>query len=629
MNKGNISIEAQNIMPIIKKWLYSDKDIFIRELVSNGCDAITKHMMVEPNAPDNYRVLVIVDKENKTLCFDDNGIGMTEEEVQKYINQVAFSSAEEFLKNYKSDEKENSGGIIGHFGLGFYSAFMVAKKVSIITKSYKKGSQALQWSSEDGIAYTIENSERKDFGTSVILDIADDELEFLEKPRLMEVLKKYCEFMKVPIYLVVKEDIEKAKAEQEKNKEDNSNESQEQKSPEQLGSYLINDSNPLWLKNPKECTQEEYNNFYHKVFNSFEDPLFQVHLNVDYPFNLKGILYFPRIKRDFGQNSGQIKLFSGQVFVAENIAELIPDYLLLLNGVIDCPDIPLNVSRSYLQNDGFVNKMKAYITRKVADKLLSMFKSNRDEFEKYWDDINPFIKYGCMTDNKFYESVKDILLLKTNDDQYITIKEYMDKNEEKIGKKIYYAADKKRQAAAIDLYSKKDIDVAILNMLIDNSFISFMEFNSGIEGLSFVRVDADVESLTKEDANDEDLTANQEKLAKLFKRATGIEDMDIKLKSLDNTDVPAILLQEEHGRRFSEMSKMYGQNFGANEKLSLVLNNSSLGIRSLIEKSEDENAILFAKQIFDIARMSNRPLEENEITEFIARTNKLIELALK
>ncbi len=637
--RGNISIEAHNIMPIIKKWLYSDKDIFIRELVANGTDAITKHRMLNPEAADNYRVVVTVDKAAKTLSFDDNGIGMTEEEIEKYINQVAFSSAEEFLKNYEGEDSENKGGIIGHFGLGFYSAFMVSKKVTIVSKSYVEGSQAVKWVSEDGMSFEMSPTEKADYGTVITLDIADDEVEFLDTHRVREVLNRYCEFMKVPVYLRSIEDIEAAqkrldeaaaKKLEEPEKAEDEKEVVEEKSAEEQGTYKVNDIYPLWLKKPSEVTESEYNEFYHKLFGGFEDPLFQVHLNVDYPFNLKGILYFPKLKRDFGVNEGQIKLFSGQVFVAENIKEVIPEYLLLLNGVIDCPDLPLNVSRSYLQNDGFVRKMKAYITRKVADRLVSLFNNKREEYESYWDDINPFIKYGCVRDDKFFEALKECLLLKTSKGEYFTVKEYLDKNEDKIGKKIYYAADEKRQAAAISLYTDREIDVVILNTIIDNNFISFIEYSGGVEGLKFVRVDADVDGLAGDkEHTDEELKTQQEKLQKLFRKALKNENLLVQVKELADENLPALMLQDEQGRRFTEMSKMYGQDFGFGEQSTLMLNAKNPAVKALLNREEDETSTMIAEQMYDLARMATRPLEDNEVTEFLSRSNKMLTLLLK
>lgn len=648
MNKGNISIHAQNIMPIIKKWLYSDKDIFIRELVANGVDAITKHSIAEPGAENEYKVIINIDKENGILSFIDNGIGMSYEEIEKYINQVAFSSAEEFIKKYQGENDKNDGGIIGHFGLGFYSAFMVAKKVQILSKSFTDA-KAVKWISEDGMNFEMGEADKSDRGTIISLYIADDEKEFLDSFRVREVLNRYCEFMKVPVYLRVEEDIKQAEADdakelekskeksEQENADNNDNASTdnasnvEKKTPEERGTYLINNIQPLWLKKPSDCTDDEYKEFYHKAFKTWEDPLFQVHLNVDYPFNIKGILYFPRIKKDFGTNQGQIKLYSGQVFVAENIKEIIPEYLMLLNGLIDCPDLPLNVSRSYLQNDGFVAKLKAYITRKVADRLISIFNNSRDQYEGYWEDINPFIKYGCMSDKKFFEQIKPAILLKTNKDAYLTVEEYINQNESKIGKKIYYANDQKRQASAISLYEDRNIDVAILNMLIDNNFISFLEYDGGYDELKFVRVDADIDGLTDKDQNNSDeLKEQQEKLEKLFRKALNNETLSVKLQEIADESITALQLQDEQGRRFAEMSKLYGQSFGIQEQKTLVLNAKNPAIKALYTKNDDdETTQLICKQIFDLSSMATRPLEDVELKEFLSRSNKLLSMLIK
>ena len=562
--QGNISIHAQNIMPIIKRWLYSDKDIFIREMVSNGCDAITKQKMLSPGAEEDWRVTVTLDAEKGELTFSDNGIGMTAEEVEKYINQVAFSGAEEFLKNYEGDEK---GGIIGHFGLGFYSAFMVADRVTIETLSGTEGASPVRWTSEDGMAFTMEDGSRTQRGTDVILHISEEEKEFLEEYRVREVLKRYCGFMATPVYFDVVKKEEPAKEGQEGEK---AAENKEPKGPE-----LINDTPALWLKAPKDCTDEEYKKFYRDVFHTFDDPLFYVHLNVDYPFNLKGILYFPKLTNDFGTREGEIKLFSGQVFVADNIKEVIPEFLMLLKGVIDCPDLPLNVSRSFLQNDGYVKKLSAYITRKVADKLTGLFNSERDNYQKYWDDIHPFVKYGCMRDAKFFDQVKDTLLYKTTKGEYLTLQEYLSKNEGKLGgKKVIYTNDPTRQSASVAMYDAEGIDVVVMDALIDLNFLSFMEYSSGVEGLTFARVDADSQTFQKEMTEDEKKQSEEDekKLADVLHKATGKEDLTVKLASLKDESLPAMLTQEEQGRRFSEMSRIYGQNFKLPETHTLVLN---------------------------------------------------------
>lgn len=620
--QGNISIHAQNIMPIIKRWLYSDKDIFIREMVSNGCDAITKQKMLSPGAEEDWRVTVTLDAEKGELTFSDNGIGMTAEEVEKYINQVAFSGAEEFLKNYEGDEK---GGIIGHFGLGFYSAFMVADRVTIETLSGKEGASPVRWTSEDGMAFTMEDGSRTQRGTDVILHISEEEKEFLEEYRVREVLKRYCGFMATPVYFDVVKKEEPAKEGQEGEK---AAENKEPKGPE-----LINDTPALWLKAPKDCTDEEYKKFYRDVFHTFDDPLFYVHLNVDYPFNLKGILYFPKLTNDFGTREGEIKLFSGQVFVADNIKEVIPEFLMLLKGVIDCPDLPLNVSRSFLQNDGYVKKLSAYITRKVADKLTGLFNSERDNYQKYWDDIHPFVKYGCMRDAKFFDQVKDTLLYKTTKGEYLTLQEYLSKNEGKLGgKKVIYTNDPTRQSASVAMYDAEGIDVVVMDALIDLNFLSFMEYSSGVEGLTFARVDADSQTFQKEMTEDEKKQSEEDekKLADVLHKATGKEDLTVKLASLKDESLPAMLTQEEQGRRFSEMSRIYGQNFKLPETHTLVLNAANPVVKSLISgEADEETRGLIAAQLYDLARMSTRPLEKEEVTAFLSRSNKLLELLSK
>lgn len=620
--QGNISIHAQNIMPIIKRWLYSDKDIFIREMVSNGCDAITKQKMLSPGAEEDWRVTVTLDAEKGELTFSDNGIGMTAEEVEKYINQVAFSGAEEFLKNYEGDEK---GGIIGHFGLGFYSAFMVADRVTIETLSGTEGASPVRWTSEDGMAFTMEDGSRTRRGTDVILHISEEEKEFLEEYRVREVLRRYCGFMATPVYFDVVKKEEPAKEGQEGEK---AAENKEPKGPE-----LINDTPALWLKAPKDCADEEYKKFYRDVFHTFDDPLFYVHLNVDYPFNLKGILYFPKLTNDFGTREGEIKLFSGQVFVADNIKEVIPEFLMLLKGVIDCPDLPLNVSRSFLQNDGYVKKLSAYITRKVADKLTGLFNSERDNYQKYWDDIHPFVKYGCMRDAKFFDQVKDTLLYKTTRGEYLTLQEYLSKNEGRLGgKKVIYTNDPTRQSASVAMYDAEGIDVVVMDALIDLNFLSFMEYSSGIEGLTFARVDADSQTFQKEMTEDEKKQSEEDekKLADVLHKATGKEDLTVKLASLKDESLPAMLTQEEQGRRFSEMSRIYGQNFKLPETHTLVLNAANPVVKSLISgEADEETRGLIAAQLYDLARMSTRPLEKEEVTAFLSRSNKLLELLSK
>jgi len=591
MKKGNISIHAQNIMPVIKRWLYSDKDIFIRELTANGCDAVTKYRMATGES-ENLRVTVTVNKEAGTLSFTDNGIGMTAEEVEKYINQVAFSSAEEFLKKYQG---EADGGIIGHFGLGFYSAFMPASKVVIDTLSFQEGAKAVRWESEDGMVYEMSESDRNARGTTITLFIHEEEKEFLDVFRVREVLNRYCGYMAVPIYL------EDAQAEKKEDAE-----------------KPINDTHPLWLKNPRECTEEEYKQTYYKLFNTFEEPLFWIHLNVDYPFNLKGILYFPRIRKDFGGQEGQIKLFNRQVFVADNIKEIIPEFLLLLRGVLDCPDLPLNVSRSFLQNDGYVKKLSAHITKKVADKLNGLMNTERETYQTYWDDIHPFVKYGCLRDQKFYEAVKGSLLLKTTADVYLTPEEYRARNEGKVEKKIYYTTDAARQAASVGLYTAREIDVAVLDSVIDVSFMQFMEQQGQPESVVFARVDADTDGLIDQEA--EGSAISQEDMEKLFREAVGNEELTVKLQPLADKNLPLMLLEDEQMRRYREMAAMYGQSFQLPERPEVVLNSACAATQKLAEMQDEALQKLLAKQYFDIARMSSRPLERDELTAFIKQS---------
>jgi molecular chaperone HtpG len=610
---GSISIHAENIMPIIKRWLYSDKDIFIRELVSNGVDAVTKYKIAAPDTQDDFRVQINIKKEKGMLSFWDNGIGMTGEEVEKYINQVAFSGAEEFLKNYQSEGQENSG-IIGHFGLGFYSAFMVCAKVRIDSLSFKEGALPVSWESEDGMAFTMSGSDRAERGTTVTLTLNEEDKEFLETYRVREVLNRYCGYLAVPVFLFD----ENEKPYEEKDKDGNVTNVRE---PE---ARQINDTHPLWLKNPKDCQDDEYREFYKKMFHEYEDPLFWVHLNVDYPFNLKGILYFPKLKQDFGAREGEVKLFAGQVFVADNIKEIIPEFLLLLKGVIDCPDLPLNVSRSFLQNDGYVKKISAHITKKVSDRLTGLFNTDRPAYESYWDDIAPFIKFGCIRDTKFFENVRPVLLLKSTDDAFYTFDEYKARNEGKVEKKIYYTTDKKRQADSVALYTSQGIDVAQLDTLIDLNFISYMEYEKGEKNHEFVRVDADLTGLSEESDEGKDLDENQ--IADLFKKALDMNDLEIKLQALSNDSVTAMLTEDEQSRRFKEMSRAYGQDLKMPDKYTLVLNRKSPTLRAIAARGEDETSSLLIKQLYDLAKISSAPLEADELTQFLERSRKLVEI---
>ena len=594
-SSGNVSIHAQNIMPIIKKWLYSDKDIFVREIVANGCDAIAKRKIADPDAEVDYRVTVEIDEGKGELRFIDNGIGMTAEEVDKYINQVAFSGAEEFIKQY-GDEKNPKGGIIGHFGLGFYSAFMVADKVTIDTLSYKEDASPVKWESADGMQYEISEGERELPGTVITLHLNEDEHDFLQERTVREVLEKYCAFMATPIYL---------------NKDE----------------QPINDTHPLWLKNPSECTDEEYKEFYTKVFHEYEAPLFWVHLNVDYPFNLKGILYFPKLRTDFGGvNEGQIKMFSGQVFVADNIKEVIPEFLTLLKGVIDCPDLPLNVSRSFLQNDGYVKKLSAYITRKVADKLTGMFNTERETYQKYWDDINPFIKYGCMKDESFYDRMKDTLLYKLTDGTYMTLAEYLEANKEKAENKVFYATDETLQAAAISLYTEQGIQVALLNSLIDVNFISFLEYKN--TDVKFSRVDADLDGLKSDDSAETE-ALDEGKLVAMFRDALHDDKLDVSFASLKNETLPAMATEDEQMRRFKDMSRIYGGNFAMPSQVKLALNRRCPVIVALSKREANEDSFEICRQIFDLAQMARQPLEAEAMGKFIERSNKLLAMLLK
>ena len=626
---GSVSIDAQNIMPVIKRWLYSDKDIFLREVVSNGCDAITKFRMMNVGTEEPMRVTVTVDKEHKELRIADTGIGMTADEVRRYINQVAFSSAEEFLKNYQGDKADEKGGIIGHFGLGFYSVFMVADKVEIETLSWTEGAEPVHWESADGMDFQMSEGTRQEHGTTIILHVSEEEQEFLETYRVREVLNRYCGYMNAPIYL---EDAGAKPIEKEVPVEGEKNEDGSQKMEkvtEQPQPSLINDVAPLWLKKPSDCTDEEYKSFYHKMFTDFDDPLFWVHLNVDYPFNLKGILYFPKLKNDFGTREGEIKLFSGQVFVADNIKEVIPEFLMLLKGAIDCPDLPLNVSRSFLQNDGYVKKISAHITKKVADKLTGMFATDRKAYEGYWDDIAPFVKYGCIKDAKFYDSVKGVLLLKTTKDEYLTLEEYKTRNGEKAEKKVYYTNDPKRQAASIDLYTQRGMDVAVLDSIIDVNFMSFMEYGGGSSDVTFARVDADVSGLTED--TDEGKELDAETLQALFRKALGKEELTVKLESLASADMAAMVTEDEQARRFKEMSRIYGQaSFPMPDQFTLVLNRRSATIQALAQRvPEDDTTALLCQQVYDLARMAAQPLESDEITAFLARSQKLLGMLVK
>ena len=631
--QGNVSIDAQNIMPVIKKWLYSDKDIFIREVVSNGCDAITKLRMVDYKLADGCSIRVEVDKAAKELRFIDDGVGMTEEEVKTNINQVAFSGAKSFLEEYAKTEGKDGeeNGIIGHFGLGFYSVFMVADKVSIDTLSFREGAKAVHWESEDGMSFSMSDSDRAERGTTITLHIMDAEEEFLNVWRVREVLDRYCSFMAVPIFLKeikTPEELERErKAEEERKKEmaekGETEDAEETPKPEEKP---INDTKPLYTKAPQDCSDEEYKEFYRKVFHEYEDPLFWIHLNVDYPFKLKGILYFPKLKEQFGGIEGQIKLYSGQVFVADNIKEVIPEFLMLLKGVIDCADFPLNVSRSFLQNDGYVRRISTHITKKVADKLTGMFKTEREAYEGFWPDIHPFIKYGVMRDEKFAERMKDCLLFKTTEGKFLTLAEYKERNGEKLPDKMVYTSDAARQDAAIRMFTERGIDVTVLDQPIDVNFVSYMEYSADPESkFKYCRVDAELESLT---STEEAPALDADKLTALMREAVGKDDMTVELKPLSNEKVPVMFIEDEQTRRFNDMGRIYGRSeYTMPAKYSVVLNSRSATIQKLAEREKDERSLLLARQLYDLAELSRQPLEAEQMTEFIRRSMEIVDLA--
>ena len=612
MAKGNISVSSENIFPIIKKWLYSDKDIFLRELVSNGCDAVTKMKKLAGigeaalKEGEKFKVDVIIDKEAKTLTVSDNGIGMTAEEIDKYITQIAFSGASDFLEKYK-DEENKDGGIIGHFGLGFYSAFMPAESVEIDSLSYQEGAKPAKWICDGSMEYELSEGTRKERGTTITLHIAEDSKEFLEEYTVRSVLNKYCSFLPVEIYL-----------ETAGKKEENESEAKEESKP-------INDTTPLWMKAPKDCTEEEYKSFYTKVFTDFNEPLFWIHLNVDFPFNLKGILYFPKLNHEFAGTEGQIKLYNNQVFVADNVKEVIPDFLMLLKGVIDCPDLPLNVSRSFLQNDGYVKKISSHITKKIADKLCEIYKKERENYNRYWDDINMFIKYGCLRDEKFYEKVKDILIYKDIDGKYLTLSEYLEGKENKT---VYYVSDETQQSQYINMFREQGENAVLLPTMIDTHFISFIEMKE--EGVKFKRIDSSLaDDLKENDAQDEE--KNKELIEKA-KKYIGKEDIKVEIQGLKNKEIPAVILLGEESRRMQEMYKSYGQQFAGMSSMfkddyTFVLNSNNELVKKLVE-TNDENAELITKHIYDLAMMSLKPLDAEQMTAFIERSNMLLEKIL-
>jgi len=631
MEKGNLSINSENILPIIKKWLYSESDIFLRELVSNGCDAITKLQKLvgmgeaDVAADTEYKVKVILDKENSVIKVVDNGIGMTADEIKEYITQIAFSGASDFINKYK-DKIDEGGDIIGHFGLGFYSAFMVADKVQIDSLSYKEGEKAAKWVCDGGIEFEMDDSDLTQRGTVITLYIGESGKSFLSPYKIKEVLAKYCYFMPIEIYFEDVEEIKKKEESAGENTEKAENSDNVDNSPKP-----INNTNPLWLKQPKDCTDEEYKEFYHQVFTDYNEPLFWIHLNMDYPFRLKGILYFPKLKHELDSIEGQVKLYNNQVFIADNIKEVIPEFLLLLKGTIDCPDLPLNVSRSFLQNDGYVTKMSGYITKKVADKLNSLFKKEREEYEKFWDDISQFIKYGCLREKEFYDKVKDSLLFKTTKGTYVTLTEYLDRNKEKHENKVFYVTDVKQQAQYIKMFEDNGMEAVILDTRLDNPYMSSIEmYNSGV---SFARIDADIADTLKNESNDDD-TALTEKFEKVFKEVLKKDELKIKVESLKAYDVSGVIQLSEQSRRMQEMSSLYGMNLGAMPVDETLILNSNNNVVKLLDKIVDDEARkddveLICRQIYDLAVMSHKPLEMNAMTEFIARSNKILEMTVK
>ncbi len=670
---GNLSINSENIFPIIKKWMYSDHDIFVRELISNGCDAITKlkklDMMGEYQLPDDYKpsIQVVVNPDEKTLKFIDTGLGMTAEEVEEYITQIAFSGATEFLEKYK--DKTTEDDMIGHFGLGFYSAFMVADEVQIDTLSYKEGATPVHWTCDGGTEYDMEDGVKETVGTEITLFLNEDCLEFANEYRVREVIEKYCSFMPVPIYLsqenaeqeyetimadelkeddVVVEHIHEEAKMEEKENEDGTKEMVEV-SPAQdkvkihKRPVALNDITPLWAKHPNECEKDDYIAFYRKVFMDYKEPLFWIHLNMDYPFNLKGILYFPKINTEYDSVEGKIKLYNNQVFIADNIKEVIPEFLMILKGVIDCPDLPLNVSRSALQNDGFVHKISEYISKKVADKLSGMCKTDKETYESYWDDISPFIKFGCLKDNKFCDKMSDYMLFKNLEHKYLTLKECIEKNggetetkegEEKKPVTIYYVTDEQQQSQYINMFKAEGMDAVILTHNIDSPFITQLEQRN--ESVKFERIDADLTDVFKQEvaADEEEVfKANIETLTGIFRKALANDKLVVKVEKLKNEKVASMMTLSEETRRMQEMMKMYGMMgmdpsmFGSDT--TLVLNSNHPLVQYVLEHAEGEHTGLFCQQLYDLALLGNKPLNPEEMTAFIQRSNEIMLLLAK
>ena len=626
---GNLSISSENIFPIIKKWVYSDHDIFIRELISNGCDAITKlkklDMMGEYQLPDDYKpsIEVVVNAEEKTLKFIDNGLGMTADEVEEYITQIAFSGATEFLEKYK--DKTTDDEMIGHFGLGFYSAFMVADEVHIDTLSYQEGATPVHWTCDGGTEYDMEEGTKDTVGTVITLFLSDECTKFANEYQVRDIIEKYCSFMPVPIYLT------------------NENAEQPEETEEPKEPVALNDTQPLWAKHPNECEKDDYIAFYRKVFMDYKEPLFWIHLNMDYPFNLKGILYFPKLNTEYDSVEGKIKLYNNQVFIADNIKEVIPEFLMVLKGVIDCPDLPLNVSRSALQNDGFVNKISEYISKKVADKLSGMCKTDKETYESYWDDISPFIKFGCLKDTKFCDKMSDYMLFKNLEHTYMTLKECIDKNggnvelkegEEKKEVTIYYVTDEQQQSQYINLFKAEGKDAVILTHNIDTPFISQLEQRN--ENVKFQRIDADLTQDFKEDVSvdeEEAFKANAEALTDLFRKALENEKLDVKVEKLKQENVASMMVLSEESRRMQDMMKMYGMMgmdpgmFGT--EMTLVVNVNHPLVQYVLNNKEGEHTALFCKQLYDLALLGNKPLSPEEMTAFINRSNEIMMLLAK
>ena len=684
--QGNLSINSENLFPIIKKWLYSDHDIFFRELISNGCDAVTKVQKLEVMGEyqlqegEKFRVDVIVNPEEKTLKFIDNGIGMTADEVKEYITQIAFSGATDFLEKYK--DKTNEDQIIGHFGLGFYSAFMVADKVTIDTLSWQKDAVPVHWESEGGINFEMSDGDKKEVGTKITLYLSEDSVEFANEYRIKEIIEKYCSFMPVNIYLskvgaeqeyetidaadireddvVVEKFTEEAKTEEKEN--ENGEKETVEISPAKEKAKInkrpvsLSDTTPLWMKHPNECTDEEYKSFYRKVFNDYKEPLFWIHLNMDYPFNLKGILYFPKVNTQYDNLEGVIKLYNNQVFIADNIKEVIPEFLMLLKGVIDCPDLPLNVSRSALQNDGFVKKISDYITKKVADKLSGMYKVDRENYEKYWDDISPFIKFGCLKDQKFQEKMKDFIIFKNLDDKFITLPEYVenvkgndeeqpevvdaeDVAKEEAGEEtetkeeepttVYYVTDVQQQSQYINLFREQGMDALILAHTIDQPFITQLEQSEDVK-VHFQRIDSDISDSMKEEGDEETLKKQTETLSDVFKKALGKDQLEVQVQNLKNENISSMITLSEETRRMQDMMKMYSAGgmgmdmsmFGGGE--TLILNANNALVKYILEHTEGEHVDMFCKQLYDLAMLANKPLPAEEMTDFVARSNEIM-----